>query len=170
LHWQSDCFAPKGRWPRSRKTPAGGGTSYKIVKLDDDEDGVWECQARDVNNLREVVGRADDPKTPEVRAAYWVVTGSGADIRSELRFLTGGRGASSINNVGEIVGYGKDSAGLEVGLDWADAGAAPKPLTLLNQNMHSGASATKNDGVICGHSGGEAGRPAPSAGAGARVS
>lgn len=138
--------------------PPGGGTSYTIVKLDDEvEGGTWECYARDVNNLGFVVGQVEDPETPEVRAAYWEVSGSGGDIQSQLSTLAGGIRAHGINDVGEIVGYGKDSNGQDVGVYWANAEAPPLPLPRLSEDSSSCGWAINNQGVVCGWSAGAGG-------------
>jgi len=139
----------------------GGGTSYTIVKLDDeDENGTWECYARDVNNLGGVVGKAETRNPPEQRAAYWSVSGSGGDIQSQLSLLTGGSRADGINDAGEIVGYGNDSTGQNVGLYWAHAGAEPLPLLPLSGDLRSCAKAINNQGVVCGYSAHTGGRQA----------
>ena len=141
------------------KKPSGGGgsrrTSYTIVKLDDGN-GTWECSARDVNNLRDVVGQVVDTVTSERWAAYWEVSGSGVSIESRVIALAGGRRADSINDHGEIVGYGTASNGPDVALYWANANETPLVLPPLNEGVHTGALAINNDGVVCGFSGGQA--------------
>lgn len=136
--------------------------SYTIVKLGDEyEDVTWECYAFDINKWSDVVGHVEDedPNTPSgTRAAYWDGGGSG------LSLLKGGviadetsvegTGAKGINDAGEIVGYGKDSNGYNIGLYWANAEAEPLPLPPLSGDLRSYAKAINNQGVVCGFSAG----------------
>jgi hypothetical protein len=140
------------------RPPGGGssGTSYTIVKLDD-ANGLWECLPEDVNNLGTVVGYVtEDWPSSERYAACWEVTGDGGDVQSRLSLLTGGNGAFGVNDTGEIVGYGNDPTGRNVGLYWPSAAAAPLLLPPLSENGHTTATAINNDGVVCGSSDGEA--------------
>ena len=137
--------------------PPGDDSSgtYKIVKLDDD--GTWECFAQDVNDLGNVVGYVtEDSLTSEQYAAYWQVSRSGEDVQSELTLLAGGGWAFGINNAGEIVGYGKDPTGRNMGLYWAGPRAMPMLLPSLTDTGHTTAMSINDDGVVCGVSDGQA--------------
>jgi uncharacterized membrane protein len=145
------CMA-EARAGKPAKPPASG-TSYKIAKLAaEDESGTWDCYARDINDLRDVVGYVEDAVTGQRRAACWEVSGSGDAIQSQLILLTGGSDARGVNDCGEIVGYGTGGNGQTVGLYWATAAAAPLTLPPLSEDARSYALAINNQGVVCGQS------------------
>lgn len=137
--------------------PPGDDSSgtYKIVKLDDD--GTWECFAQDVNDLGNVVGCvSEDLSASERYAAYWQVSRSGEDVRSELVLLADGSWAFGISNAGEIVGYGNDPNGRYLGLYWAGPDAMPMLLPSLRDTGQTTARSINDDGVVCGISDGQA--------------
>lgn len=135
--------------------PGGGGSSspnYSIVALDDAAGAVRDGVARDINNLREVVGYVDDAVGGTGRyAAHWSVVTNSGQTYSTLTVLGTGA-ANGINDEGEIVGQFRDGNGNRFGAYWADAQALPVELPPLPGHDTSNAQAINDDGVISGGS------------------
>jgi uncharacterized membrane protein len=81
--------------------------------------------------------------------ACWIENGS---VLNVLDYLPGGASASSVNESGEIVGFGTYSAGNARGLYWASRTTTPVVLEPLAGDVESIAVGINDDGVICGYS------------------
>ena len=129
----------------------GGGSTpdIQIVQLETADGVGTHDEAYDVNDLREVVGRATLP-TGELSAAYWTVDETSGVVESTLSLLDGGHAALGINNQGEIVGQTHDAAGHPVGVYWATPTSTAIVLQLPVGFDVSLPKSINDGGIICG--------------------
>jgi hypothetical protein len=95
----------QGKGKGGGKPGDGGGNTgieYLIVQLETTDSMGMHDRANDVNDLREVVGRATLPNGDSA-AGYWTVVETDGVVQSTLSFLDGGHIATAVNNLGEIV-------------------------------------------------------------------
>lgn len=116
--------------------------------------GSVAMQARAVNNLGQVVGRAQFRSDGgEIVAKPWYWSRSSGMIAMALQPSMVGGEAWDINDAGLVVGWAELDDGLAVPVVWASVIESPRVLPLLPGYSEGTATAVNEHGVVVGRSG-----------------